>query len=590
MRQILLFLACVLSSNMFAQELTVKRMEAQPMDLSASQYERKDYNGTPCALVKVQLAAFGAKFEGNVMGDVSYNTGEYWVYMTEGSRELRIKHPNYLPLHITFNNYGIAGGVKSKLTYNLVVVKPAAYPANDDDGTSYLIMTVSPKNSIVFIDDKLQTVSDGTMRIRLSYGQHRYRVDANGYATEQGVVDIGPERKDMNITLQSRMVTLSVNCATLGVQIYVNDQLKGPAPWSGQLPPGTYVVEGRKQGSHPQRETINLTERSDRTITLPALIAQVGSLDVDYQPLNAEVYLDGQLLGKSPNVFRNVMVGSHNVELRASGYTSKQDRITIEEGKTALLSGALEREPAAQPQTSATPASGSSVETITVNGVSFNMIRVDGGLFTMGATSEQGSDAFPDEIPAHQVTLDTFSIGETEVTQALWEAVMGKNPSEFKGNRLPVESVCWKDCQNFIEKLNKKTGLQFRLPTEAEWEYAARGGNKSQGYKYCGSNNIDDVAWYDSNSSQTTHDVKTKQANELGIYDMSGNVREWCQDRYGSYSADSQMNPTGASSGSFRVIRGGSWDGYAGYCRVAFRRSFSPDLRYGGLGLRLALK
>ena len=227
-----------------------------------------------------------------------------------------------------------------------MVVKPAAYAANDDDdGTSYLIMTVTPKNSIVFIDDKLQTVNDGTMRARLSYGQHRYRVDANGYATEQGTVEIGPGRKDMDITLQSRMGTLSVNCATSGVQIYVNDQLKGTAPWSGQLPPGTYVVEGRKQGSHPQRETVNLSERSDRTVTLPALIAQVGRLDIDYQPVNVEVYLDGNLLGKSPDIFRNISVGSHEVELRYTGYTSKKERITIEEGKTAKLVGSLSRIP-----------------------------------------------------------------------------------------------------------------------------------------------------------------------------------------------------------------------------------------------------
>ena len=347
MKQIfLLLMALLMIMPIQAQRLTVEDMVVNNGDLSARTYERKDQNGSSCALVKVQLAINGAKFEGNVCGEVAYKTGEYWVYMTEGSRELRIKHPNYLPLHITFSDYGINTGVKAKQTYNLVVVKPAAYPANDDDdGTSYLIMTVTPKNSIVFIDDTLRTVNDGTMRVRLSYGQHRYRVDANGYATEQGTVEMGPGRKDMNITLQSRMGTLSVNCATPGVQIYVNDQLKGTAPWSGQLPPGTYVVEGRKQGSHPQRETVNLSEQADRTVTLPALITQVGRLDIDYQPVNVEVYLDGNLLGKSPDIFRNISVGSHEVELRYTGYTSKKERVTIEEGKTAKLVGSLSRIP-----------------------------------------------------------------------------------------------------------------------------------------------------------------------------------------------------------------------------------------------------
>ena len=345
-KQQILFIICLfLTLSTQAQELTIKEMKATN-DLSASTYERKDLNKNSCALVKVQLAAYGAQFEGNVIGDVAYKTGEYWVYMSKGSQELRIKHPNYLPLHVTFSNYGIEGGVKSKQTYNLVVSKPAAYAVNDDDdGTSYLIMTVTPKNSIVYVDDKLQTVNDGTMRIRLTYGQHRYRVDANGYATEQGTVEIGPGRKDMTIALQSRMGTLSVSCATPGVQIYVNDQLKGTAPWSGQLPPGTYVIEGRKQGSHPQRETVSLNEQADRTVTLPALIAQVGRLDVDYQPVNAEVWLDGTRLGKSPDVFRNINVGSHEVELRYTGYTSKKERITIEEGKTARLVGSLTKIP-----------------------------------------------------------------------------------------------------------------------------------------------------------------------------------------------------------------------------------------------------
>ena len=157
-------------------------------------------------------------------------------------------------------------------------------------------------------------------------------------------------------------------------------------------------------------------------------------------------------------------------------------------------------------------------KTYTVNGVSFTMIGVEGGTFTMGATSEQGSDAYDDEKPTHQVTLNSYYIGETEVTQALWQAVMGSNPSYFTGNlQRPVEEVSWGDCQTFIKRLNKLTGENFRLPTEAEWEYAARGGKESKGYKYSGSNTIGDVAWYGDNSSSKTHAVKTKQPNELGI-------------------------------------------------------------------------
>ena len=228
-------------------------------------------------------------------------------------------------------------------------------------------------------------------------------------------------------------------------------------------------------------------------------------------------------------------------------------------------------------------------ETFTVNGVSFEMVKVEGGTFTMGATAEQGSDAESDEYPAHQVTLSSYMIGKTEVTQELWQAVMGSNPSNFSGTNLPVERVSWNDCQTFIAKLNNLTGKNFRLPTEAEWEYAARGGNKSQGYKYSGSNTIDDVAWYYSNSSSKTHPVATKAPNELGIYDMSGNVYEWCSDRYGDYSSSAQTNPTGPASGANRVLRGGGWSDDARYCRVSFRSSLSPGGSYSYMGFRLCL-
>lgn len=217
------------------------------------------------------------------------------------------------------------------------------------------------------------------------------------------------------------------------------------------------------------------------------------------------------------------------------------------------------------------------------------MIYVEGGTFTMGCTSEQGGECDSDENPSHQVSLGDFWIGETEVTQALWKAVMGSNPSYFKGDNLPVERVSWNDCQEFIRKLNQLTGKTFRLPTEAEWEYAARGGNKSRHYKYAGSNNVGDVAWYTDNSSSATHPVKGKQANELGLYDMSGNVWEWCEDWKGSYSSSAQSDPKGPSSGSDRVLRGGSWFNDAGSCRVSNRNGIYPGIRHNGSGFRLTL-
>ena len=233
----------------------------------------------------------------------------------------------------------------------------------------------------------------------------------------------------------------------------------------------------------------------------------------------------------------------------------------------------------------------SEIETITVNGVSFNMVKVEGGTFMMGATDEQISEvAHYTEYPAHQVTLSSYCIGQTEVTQALWQAVMGNNPSSFSSDlNNPVEQVSWNDCQEFISKLNQMTGKTFRLPTEAEWEYAARGGNKSQGYIYAGSNDIDEVAWYSDNNGEYTNLVATKAANELGLYDMSGNVYEWCQDRFGYYSSEAQINPTGPSSGNYRIFRGGGWNQPARDCRVSHRYYNIPDGFWYNVGLRLVL-
>jgi formylglycine-generating enzyme required for sulfatase activity len=233
------------------------------------------------------------------------------------------------------------------------------------------------------------------------------------------------------------------------------------------------------------------------------------------------------------------------------------------------------------------------------NGLGIVMQKIKGGTFTMGSNdTEAGSD----EKPTHSVTLDDFYMGKYEVTQAQWAAVMGttlSNPSYFKGDNLPVEQVSWEDIQVFLEKLNQKTGKNYRLPTEAQWEYAARGGHKSSfnkegqgGFTYAGSNNLDKVAWYDDNSGDTTHPVGQKKPNELGLYDMSGNVWEWCQDWYGSdyYKKSPTDNPTGPTSGAYRVLRGGSWDLYAVYCRVAYRRINAPGSRPNiSNGFRLVL-
>lgn len=189
--------------------------------------------------------------------------------------------------------------------------------------------------------------------------------------------------------------------------------------------------------------------------------------------------------------------------------------------------------------------------------------------------------------PVHDVTLDDFYIGETEVTQGLWKTVMGENPSYFKGDDLPVESVTLADCHNFIKKLNELTGLKFRLPTEAEWEYAARGGRKSQNTKFSGSDDVYEVARIDN--ADSTQNVAQLKPNELDIYDMSGNVCEWIEDIYGDYSSEAQVNPTGAETGKYHLGRGGGWNRGDKFAQVFDRGNYRPEYASNAVGLRLVL-
>lgn len=233
---------------------------------------------------------------------------------------------------------------------------------------------------------------------------------------------------------------------------------------------------------------------------------------------------------------------------------------------------------------------------ISVNGVKFNMIWVEGGTFLMGATPEQGSFVESDEKPVHQVTVDGFYMAETEVTQELWETVMGYNPSFCPNAQNPIENVSWNDCQTFIDSLNRLTGQCFRLPTEAEWEYAARGGNKSKGYKYSGSDNVDEVAWYNKECEAhelikvfNTQRVKTKLPNELGLYDMSGNVCELCQNCYSESVLEGSNNLDDNLIECERVVRGSSWTSCSNQCRISVRDPIEQTDQFAEVGFRLAL-
>ena len=475
-KSLLLFLFFVLHVfEICAQELTVKSFKLAENDISAQTQPRKDLNDRNCALVKVQFVGTISEVEGNVVKPLVKHGNETWVYMPQGSRQLKLLTQSYLPIMVTFADYGVEK-LESNRTYVLVMIKPM-----NSVGLQKQTLTIryTPSSATVLVNNKMVRGSNGVAKTTLPVGQHSFVVACDGYESEEGTV-----------------------------------KLKASAPSDLQIRLSKEAVAAVSNANDVIQDNISTSSTSSQS---------------------------------APT---------------SSGFSS----------------------------TSSVSSSSNEISIPVKNGITIDMVKVEAGTFMMGATSEM-QKPYNDEKPVHQVTLtNNYYMGKYEVTQSLWQTVMGSNPSKFKGDDLPVERVSWNDCQEFISKLNSMTGRKFRLPTEAEWEYAARGGKKSRGCQYSGSSNISKVAWYDDgNSGRKTHPVGTKQANELGIYDMTGNVLEWCQDRYSSYLSSSQTNPIGANSGSHRVRRGGSWDYAAVYCRSSYRYSDRPDRRNGDLGFRLVL-
>ena len=370
-------------------------------------------------------------------------------------------------------------------------------------------------------------------------------------------------------------ITIPIITEPSNATIEIDGIYLGISPISYKFTMGkNYNIKITKENYKPINETIFITEN---VYKLPVynLEKLEKILPIITEPTNATIEIDGKYIGISPISYKFTIGKNYNIKITKENYKPINETIFITENVYKLPVYNLE-------------------ENIVLPKI--EMVFVQGGTFTMGCTDEQGSDCYDTEKPAHQVTLSDYYIGKYEVTQGLWKKVMGNNPSRFIncGDDCPVEMVSWDDCQEFINKLNQLTGKRFRLPTEAEWEYAARGGSKaSYQTKYAGSNALGEVAWYNQNSDVNysggyeykgrklgTHTVGTKKPNALGIYDMSGNVWEWCNDWYGDYSSGGVMNPKGASTGSSRVGRGGSWYGNGNDYRVSSRSYYPSDSDY----------
>ena len=600
---LLLFLITTISSAFAQQKLTfrVADFSYDAFDQTArdERFKRYDGSGFLYAIVKVsgdspadKLGEYRFNF-GNMNHIVEDHDGELWLYVQKNAKIVTITRNGYFPI----NHYDLNTTIEGGKTYTMMLSAQAAKVY-----TQMVMFSITPADSkaVVMItkeesgqnEEMFGTIDEtGGVANALEFGTYTYKVTAMNYHSSEGrfTLNSQADTHEEKVTLRRNGSNITFSVAS-EADIYINGIKRGTRSWTGLMKAGNYTIECRQTNHRPSQQTISVEEDRDRTIQLAPPTPITGILSITSNPLAANIKIDGKDYGTTPKNITDMLIGHHTIVISKDGYTPKTEQFDISEDETQRLNIALEKSAVPQAATAVSKAgTADGDKTFTVKGVTFTMKPVAGDTFTMGATSEQGSDAWFDEKPTHQVTLSSYYIGETEVTQALWQAVMGSNPSDHKGSNLPVEQVSWYDCQEFITKLNAMTGQKFRLPTEAEWEFAARGGNKSKGYKYSGSNNIDNVAWYDGNSGYKTHAVKTKSPNELGIYDMSGNVKEWCSDWEDSYSSNAQTNPTGPSTGSIRVYRGGKWDHRAGDCRVSKRGYSVPEVIAFDLGFRLAL-
>lgn len=415
-------------------------------------------------------------------------------------------------------------------------------------------------------------------------GDHKVRVVKALYKPYEGQVTVTDDKvTPFEVELIPNFAEVTLKTAPEN-EIWIDGKLKGQGQWNGTLELGDYVVEVKRASHRTASQVLHVTEILAQTIQLPSPTPIYGALDITSTPSRAAVYIDDVKVGETPLIKDKVLVGLHIVTIKKDGYKKSVKTVDVKENATATLSETLteyvgEADEEDQIVGLVEPLIQGNRYTYVVNGVSFTMVMIDGVTFTMEAVTNSQQDD-------KSVVLSNYAIGETEVTQELWQAVMQHNPANYRGSaHNPVEYVSWNECQKFVTMLNRLTGANFRLPTEAEWEYAARGGQESKGYRYSGSNTVGNVAWYISNSSVTTHPVKSKSPNELGLYDMSGNVSEWCDDRY---YGDSSQSEEAAMEERF-IFRGGSWSDNDAACRVSMRAKAVARQKKSNRGLRLAL-
>ena len=450
-----LLMALLAADAVSAQRLTLRSFELSANDLSAMTNERRDLNGQRCALIRVQLPVAGCTFEGAKVGDVEFKVNEYWLYVPENTKRINIKCPGLETGIIVWetrigNKYGVVGGSTYYMYldgYSAAASGSPAVPARDGN---YVVISLTPADASVKIDGKQQPhANDGRLSVYLSTGRHSYEVSAYGYATSTGVINMGAYRQSLNVTLTSVKARLALGCATAGVTFYVNDERVGDGSWSGELAAGVYRIEARKEGYRSQYRDLTLAENARESVSFPALTAVLASLDVNYEPIDAEVWLDGSRLGTSPGVW-DVTAGMHTVELRSSGYTSEKRSVSIAEGQTVRLAGSLKSEPSSGTASNVSSASSLSSSSGKINGHEY----VDLGLSVKWATCNVGANS-----PADYGNY--YAWGET-ATKSKYTEKNSKTYGKKKMGDIAGNSS--------YDAARANWGGSWRLPTKAEFQ------------------------------------------------------------------------------------------------------------------------